>query len=390
MMEWSVWVVELLNMPPKSLFEIATDIKQWAMELGFQQAAITDTDLSSAEKKFHTWLDNNMHGDMDYMSRHGLKRSRAELLEPGTIRIISLRMDYYPEDFAYAEKILQHTEKGYISRYALGRDYHKLIRQRLKKLVTKIENTIIRQSDNKNNTDISAYQYRVFTDSAPLLEKSIAQKAGLGWIGKHSNLINSQAGSWFFLAEIYTNLPLPIDNSIEYTEKHINHCGSCSRCIQDCPTDAIVKPYVVDARKCISYLTIENKGKIPEQYRRAIGNRIYGCDDCQLVCPWNKFSSLTTESDFHPRHQLDKTTLLELFSWTEQQFLDNLQGSPIRRIGYISWLRNISIALGNYLAQHPDNPAIIQSLNTALNYSIINKIKLLQEHIEWALKQSIQ
>ena len=371
--------------------ELAGDIKQWALELGFQQAAITDTDLSSVELKFQSWLDNNMHGDMEYMSRHGLKRSRAELLEPGTIRIISVRMNYYPEDFAYAEQILQQTKKGYISRYALGRDYHKLIRQRLKKLVTKVENAITNQGDSnyyKANTDNSAYQYRVFTDSAPLLEKSIAQKAGLGWIGKHSNLINSQAGSWFFLGEIYTNLPLPIDNSIEYTDKHINHCGSCSKCIQDCPTNAIVQPYVVDARKCISYLTIENKGEIPEQYRKAIGNRIYGCDDCQLVCPWNKFSSLTTESDFFPRHQLDKTTLLELFCWTEEQFLDNLQGSPIRRIGYISWLRNISIALGNYLNQDPYNTAIIQALNTALDYSKTNNIKLLEEHVQWALKQA--
>ncbi len=380
-------------MPAKSFTDIAVYIKQCALQLGFQQVAITDTDLSVAEKKLQYWLENNMHGDMDYMSRHGLKRSRPNLLVAGTIRIISLRMDYYPEDFANAEKLLQKPEKAYISRYALGRDYHKLIRQRLKRLVSKIKkyNNIKNTATDKNN---KPYQYRVFTDSAPVLEKPVAQKAGLGWIGKHGNLINSQAGSWFFLAEIYTNLPLPVDNSIDnsihHKKKFANHCGSCTRCIQQCPTDAIVKPYVVDARKCISYLTIENKAEIPEQYRSLIGNRIYGCDDCQLVCPWNKFSCKTLETDFLPRHQLDKATLLELFGWSEQQFLNNLNGSPIRRIGYISWLRNITIALGNYLAHEPTNQGIIKALITAMDYSKTNRIKILQEHIQWSLDQGLE
>jgi len=364
-------------MPVDSFAVLANNIKQWAFELGFQQTAITDTDLSAAEEKFHHWLENKMHGDMEYMSRHGLKRSRPNLLEPGTNRIISLRMNYYPEDFANAEQVLNQPNIGYISRYALGRDYHKLIRLRLKKLVNKIQQAI------NNQTDTEAYNYRVFTDSAPILEKAIAEKAGLGWIGKSSNLINSQAGSWFFLAEIYTNLPLPIDNSISPP----GHCGSCTDCITICPTEAIVAPYQVDARKCISYLTIENKAGIPVEYRKAIGNRIYGCDDCQLVCPWNKFSTLTNEKDFYPRHHLDKTSLLELFSWSEQQFLENFQGSPIRRIGYIAWLRNLSIALGNYLAIEADNNELIRALNKRLNYSKETENKMLEEHILWALQQ---
>ncbi len=359
-------------MPADPLINLSLQIKQWAKDLGFQQAAITDTNLSTAEKKFQQWLNNKMHGDMDYMSRHGLKRSRPELLEPGTIRIISLRMNYYPEDFVHADEVLKQSDMGYISRYALGRDYHKLIRQRLKKLVAKI-NTEIQL--NKN------YEYRVFTDSAPILEKAIAEKAGLGWIGKHSNLINKKAGSWFFLAEIYTNLPLELDQISAIN----GHCGSCKQCITACPTNAIVEPYVVDARKCISYLTIENKGSIPTQYRKAIGNRIYGCDDCQLVCPWNKFSSLTHENDFYPRHKLDKTTLLELYAWTEKQFLDNFQGSPIRRIGYVSWLRNISIALGNYLEKQPYNLKIISALENMLAF--YKNEPILSEHIQWALQQ---
>jgi epoxyqueuosine reductase len=363
-----------MNTPQLKL--LAIDIKQWAKEIGFQQTAITDTNLSDAEEKFHAWLDNKMHGDMQYMSEHGLKRSRAELLVPGTYRIISLRMNYYPEDFTTAANILNKPEIGYVSRYALGRDYHKLIRQRLKKLVSKINQSITSHNPDEDKN----YHYRVFTDSAPILEKAIAEKAGLGWIGKHSNLINSQAGSWFFLAEIYTNLALPVDN----IKAKQSHCGSCNQCIKACPTDAIVKPYVVDARKCISYLTIENKGQIPIKYRQAIGNRIYGCDDCQLVCPWNKFSTLSQEKDFYPRHKLDTTTLLELFSWTKEQFLSNFEGSPIRRIGYLSWLRNIAIALGNSLTKDPKNNTIIIALNNRLSI----ESDLLNEHILWALEQS--
>jgi len=356
--------------------ELTQTIKAWAADLGFQQTAITDINLADDEAKFNHWIDNNMHGSMDYMSNHGAKRTQPELLIPSTIRIISLRMNYYPEDFNVANEILNIPSIGYVARYALGRDYHKLIRQRLKKLVAKIHSSITNASTPKE----SNYDYRVFTDSAPVLEKAIAQKAGLGWIGKHTNLINSQAGSWFFLAEIYTNIPLKTDQIIATQ----SHCGSCDKCITACPTGAIVEPYVVDARKCISYLTIESKSSIPTKYRKAMGNRIYGCDDCQIVCPWNKFSKLTDENDFHPRHKLDKTTLLELIQWTEVDFLENFKGSPIRRIGYISWLRNISVALGNYLAIEPENKNIIRVLNKILEQNKGND--MITEHVQWALE----
>lgn len=266
---------------------------------------------------------------MDYMQKHGLKRSRPELLVEGTRRVISARMDYAPADIDSAEKVLEHSETGYISRYALGRDYHKVLRSRLKKLAARID------------SEIGEFGFRVFTDSAPVLEKAIAEKAGLGWIGKHSNLLDSKTGSWFFLGELYIDLALPVDKPAS------NHCGTCQRCIDVCPTQAIVAPYQVDARLCISYLTIELKGPIPEELRSKMGNRIYGCDDCQFVCPWNKFAQTTKQSDFTPREQLTDRHLLELFDWSEEDFLKNTEGTAIRRIGYESWLRNIAVALGN-------------------------------------------
>ena len=337
-------------------------IKREAYQLGFQQISITNTDISKNERHFLGWLDNKFHGTMDYMSRHDTKRSRPAELVPGTISVISVRMDYFPPDSTSIQKTLNNQELGFISRYALGRDYHKLIRNRLQKLV------------NKMQEEIGPFGYRVFTDSAPVLEKALAENAGLGWIGKHTNLINQKAGSWFFLGEIYTDLPLPI------TEKPSdNHCGTCQACIDICPTQAIVAPYQLDARRCISYLTIELKGSIPVEFRKAMGNRIYGCDDCQLVCPWNRFSRPSEEKDFQVRHGLDAPELLDLFTWTEDEFLKKMEGSPIRRIGYMQWLRNIAIALGN--ASYSE-----KNVN-ALKAKRPGVTELVQEHIDWALEE---
>jgi len=298
---------------------------------------------------------------MEFMARHGSKRSRPDELVPGTIRVISVRMDYYPEPAELAETILKNSQQAYISRYALGRDYHKLMRSRLQKLALRISH------------QYGEFGYRAYVDSAPVLEKPLAVKAGLGWIGKHSNLLTRQVGSWYFLGELYIDIPLPTDQASG------EHCGDCTACISACPTEAIVAPYVVDARRCISYLTIENKGPIPEQFRKAMGNRIYGCDDCQLVCPWNRFATISKEVDFRPRHKLDQISLIELFSWDEKQFLDAFQGSPIRRIGYLRWLRNIAVALGNA----DTRPEIIQALQNRLD----NSSGILHEHIQWALNQ---
>ena len=289
--------------------------------LGFQQLGITDTDLGEHRERLLQWLDEGFHGDMGYMQKHGDKRYRPELLVTGTQRVISVRMDYFPPDAADAEQVLREPSLGYISRYALGRDYHKLMRKRLQQLVD-----MIRQQT-------AAFGFRVFVDSAPVLEKALAEKAGLGWIGKHTNLLSREAGSWFFLGEIYTNLPLPVDAA-----KPESHCGTCTACIDICPTRAIVAPYRLDARRCISYLTIELHGAIPPEFRTAIGNRIYGCDDCQLVCPWNRFSQPTPETDFFSRHPLDAPDLVELFCWDEATFLRNTEGSAIRRIGHQRWL----------------------------------------------------
>ena len=309
---------------------LAEQIKRWANALGFQQLGITDIALGDAEARLLEWLQRGYHGEMDYMEKHGSKRSRPAELVAGTLRVISVRMDYFPDDSSGIQAVLDSPDLGYISRYTLGRDYHKLMRKRLQQLAQKISN------------QIGDFGYRVFVDSAPVLEKPLAEKAGLGWIGKHTNLINRRAGSWFFLGEIYTDLPLPFDPPS--TE---SHCGSCMACIDICPTQAIVAPYQLDARRCISYLTIELKGAIPVEFRSQIGNRIYGCDDCQLVCPWNRFASPSQEDDFRTRHRLDAPSLVELFRWDEPTFLNNTEGSAIRRIGHLRWLRNVAVALGN-------------------------------------------
>ena len=334
-------------------------IRSWGRELGFQQLGFTDIDLAEHETRLHDWLNRGFHGEMDYMQRHGTRRSRPQELHPGTIRVISARMDYLPETAADIELLLQDRSKGVVSRYALGRDYHKLMRKRLQKLARQIEQ------------HTGPFGYRVFVDSAPVLEKALAEKAGLGWIGKHSNLINKHAGSWFFLGEIYTDLPLPIDTPVA------EHCGVCTMCIDICPTQAIVAPYSVDARRCISYLTIELRDSIPEEFRPLMGNRIYGCDDCQLVCPWNRFARPTQEQDFAPRHGLDAAELIDLFQWTEPQFLKRTEGSAIRRIGHACWLRNIAVALGNA----DTSGAVIKALKDRLHHSSA----MVREHVEWAL-----
>jgi len=342
---------------------LALQIKQWGRELGFQQIGITDTHLPEAEAHLQNWLDKGFHGDMDYMQRHGEKRSRPALLQPGTIRIISARMDYQTEPAAVIDQALSNPYSAYISRYALGRDYHKLMRGRLQKLADKIQ------------AQVGAFGYRAFVDSAPVLEKALAEKAGLGWIGKHSNLINQKAGSWFFLGEIFTDLDLPADTVAEA------HCGSCKACLDICPTQAIVGPYQVDARRCVSYLTIELHGSIPEDLRPLIGNRIFGCDDCQIVCPWNRFARLTDEKDFNPRYRLNTQQLLEVFAWDEQEFLLKTQGSAIRRIGHQRWLRNIAVALGNAPAS--------QNIIAALQARLAHASEMLKEHVRWALDKQL-
>lgn len=348
---------------------LALQIRRWGRELGFQQLGITDTDLSEAETHLKNWLAKNFHGEMEYMQRHGVKRSRPALLHEGTVRVISVRMDYLPESTAAMNQSLDDPASAYISRYALGRDYHKMMRTRLQKLADKIQAEVLsfpQQQEFKLGM-------RAFVDSAPVLEKALAEKAGLGWIGKHSNLINRKAGSWFFLGEIYTNLPLPIDNPAT------PHCGACTACLAICPTQAIVAPYQVDARRCVSYITIELHGSIPEELRPLIGNRIYGCDDCQIICPWNRFARMTGETDFNPRHQLNTQQLLDVFAWTEEMFLVKTEGSAIRRIGHNRWLRNIAVALGN----SPTSPRVIEALKSKLNYHS----EIVREHVQWALDQ---
>lgn len=340
--------------------KLAQLIKGWARDLGFQQAAISQPGPVQTEQQFNDWLAKGYQGEMHYMASHGTKRSRPTELEPGTQSIISLRMDYLPPAAPMAG-ILANPSLGYISRYALGRDYHKTLRQRLKALVQRIQ------------TETGPFQHRTFVDSAPVLEKPLAAQAGLGWVGKHSLIINRQAGSWFFLGEIFTGLALPPDNPTK------GHCGSCHACIDICPTQAIVAPYVVDARRCISYLTIELKGSIPESLRPLMGNRIFGCDDCQLICPWNRFARQSTETDFLPRHGLDNATLLELFAWPEDTFLHSTQGTALRRIGYNQWLRNLAVALGN----GPATSKAIKALKTRHQ----DPSPLVREHVGWALKQ---
>ena len=340
--------------------QLAGQIKADGQALGFQQVGICDTDLSQADQRLREWLEQGRHGTMNFMAKHGSKRSvPAELVE-GTLRIISVRMDYFPPEIEHAQTQLEKPDGAYVSRYALGRDYHKLMRQRLQQLADRIAQRI------------GAFGYRVFVDSAPVLEKPIAEKAGLGWIGKHTNLINSEAGSWFFLGEIYVDLDLPVDVPASA------HCGSCSRCITACPTGAITAPFQLDARLCISYLTIELDDAIPEALRGPMGNRIYGCDDCQLVCPWNKFAKLSGEADFRARHQLDRASLLELFAWDESEFLRRTEGSAIRRIGFRRWQRNLAVALGNA----PSNPEVIAALKNRLHNC---SDAMVQEHLQWAL-----
>ena len=339
---------------------IAADIKKWGVELGFQQVGFTDVDLSKYEHHLKDWIDRNYHGAMSYMAENHDKRCHPEQLVPGTIRVVCVRMDYALDSKDSLES-MENTGKAYVSRYARGRDYHKLIRKRLQKLARRIQDVV------------GPFGYRAFVDSAPVLERALAEKSGMGWIGKNTMLINKQAGSWFFLGELFTDLPLPVDEQVS------DHCGSCSACLDICPTNAFVKPNLLDATRCISYLTIELRTSIPVEFRKPMGNRIYGCDDCQIVCPWNKFSEPTQEKDFTPRHKLDDAQLVDLFAWSEREFLKRTEGSAIRRIGYDCWLRNIAVALGNA----PSSKEIVGALQSRLN----NVSTMVNEHIEWALLQ---
>ncbi len=338
---------------------LKSDLRAWGREFGFQKIGISDIDLEAAERRLDAWLADGRHGEMEWMARHGRKRSRPDRLVPGTRSVIVVRMDYLPEAASDPLELAARRERACISRYAVGRDYHKVLRARLKALAGRIEDRI------------GPFGYRVFTDSAPVLEKPLAVKAGLGWIGKHTNLLDRQAGSWFFLGEIYTDLALPADAPVR------DHCGSCRRCIDVCPTDAITAPYQLDARRCISYLTIELKGAIPEEFRRAIGNRVYGCDDCQAVCPWNRYADFTDERDFTPRDGLDAPKLVDLFAWSEQEFLDRTRGSAIRRIGHERWLRNLAVGLGNA----PTSPEVIDALRARADHPS----GLVREHVAWGL-----
>jgi epoxyqueuosine reductase len=343
----------------EELESLARQIRQWAGELGFQQAGITGVDLGEHEVYLQKWLAAGYHGDMHYMARHGNKRSRPPELVPGTLRVISLRMDYLAGDTQPLE-VLDSPQKAYISRYSLGRDYHKLIRKRLSRLAARIE------------AAAGGGSYRALVDSAPVLERAVAERSGLGWIAKNTMLINSEAGSWFFLGEIYTDLPLPLD--VPHTDKH---CGTCTACLEVCPTGAFRGPFQLDARKCISYLTIEHHGSIDPALRPLMGNRIFGCDDCQLCCPWNKYARHTDEEDFRPRHGLVDTDLAELLLWDEATFLARTAGSAIRRIGYERWLRNVAVALGNA----PRSEAVVN----ALLQRRAHPSALVREHVDWAL-----
>jgi len=337
---------------------LAEQIKAWGRELGFQKVGIAATDLSADEERLREWLAAGRHGEMEYMQRHGTRRARPAELVHGTVRVISARMDYWPGG-AEPDAVLADPALAYVSRYAVGRDYHKVVRNRLARLAERIA------------AAAGTAGHRAFTDSAPVLEKALARDAGLGWIGKHTNLLDRHDGSWFFLGEVFTDLPLPIDAPVTA------HCGSCTACIDVCPTRAIVAPYQLDARRCISYLTIELDGPIPEEFRAAMGNRIYGCDDCQLVCPWNRYAKLTIESGFQPRHGLDAPWLVELLAWTEADFLERTAGSAIRRVGYVRWLRNVAIALGN----SPRSP----QRDAALASRLEHPSAVVREAVGWAM-----
>jgi epoxyqueuosine reductase len=345
-------------MDAATLASLAAQVKDWGRELGFRKVGIAAADLHDDERRLLDWLAQGRHGHMRYMSRHGTKRARPAELVPGTLRVISARMDYWP-DASDAGTVLADGEVGYVSRYALGRDYHRVVRPRLAQLAGRLA------------AAAGSAGYRAFTDSAPVLEKALAREAGLGWIGKHTNLLDRHDGSWFFLGEIFTDLPLPVDEAVSA------HCGSCTACIDVCPTRAIVAPYELDARRCISYLTIELEGSIPEEFRAAIGNRIYGCDDCQLVCPWNRYAKLAAEPGFAPRHGLDAPRLVDLFGWSEAEFLTRTEGSAIRRIGHVRWLRNVAIALGN---APPSAEA-----RSALRARLDHPSETVRESVRWAL-----
>ncbi len=340
---------------------LVADIKRWGRELGFARVGITGTRLEEDEARLLAWLDDGRHGEMDYMRRHGVRRSRPGALRPGTLSVISARMDYWPEASVAPEAVLGDDTLAYVSRYALGRDYHKVLRGRLRALARRVRATV------------GEFGFRVFVDSAPVLEKALARNAGLGWIGKHTNLLCRESGSWFFLGEVYTDLALPADTPASA------HCGTCRACIDACPSGAITGPYLLDARRCISYLTIELRGSIPVELRPAIGNRIFGCDDCQLVCPWNRFATPSRERDFGVRHGLDEAALCDLFRWDETEFDRRTRGSALRRTGYIGWLRNIAVALGN--------ARTTESVCAALESRRDHRSPLVREHVHWALER---
>ena len=339
---------------------LAQRIKALAREAGFQRCGIAGIELGQDETHLREWLSNGLYGSMDWMARHGDKRSRPQELVPGTLRVVSVGLDY-GQDPDEAWRTLDDGSRAYVARYALGRDYHKLMRSRLQRLADRIAG------------EIGPFGHRVFVDSAPVLERALARNAGLGWIGKHTCLIDRDGGSWFFLGEIYLDLPLPVDPPASA------HCGTCVRCIEVCPTQAIVAPHRLDARRCIAYLTIEHEGAIDEALRPLIGNRIFGCDDCQLVCPWNKFARRTDEPDFRARNDLDRASLAELFAWSEEEFLQRTEGSPIRRSGYSRWLRNLAVALGNA----PTSPDVVAALRSRSGV----EDSVVREHVEWALRR---
>ncbi|ASU40301.1 tRNA epoxyqueuosine(34) reductase QueG [Herbaspirillum sp. meg3] len=352
------------------LVALADTIKAWGRELGFADLRIADVDLSHREAGFQAWLDKGYHGEMDYMASHGMKRARPAELVPGTVRVITARMPYLPRatspDWREREEARgADGSAAVVSLYARGRDYHKVLRARLQQLAGRIEN------------EIGSFGYRVFTDSAPVMEVALAEKSGLGWRGKHTLLLNREAGSMFFLGELFTDLALPVDEPVT------PHCGQCSSCIDVCPTQAIVAPYELDARRCISYLTIELKGSIPVELRGLIGNRVYGCDDCQLYCPWNKFAQTSTLPDFDARHGLGSASLIELLNWSEDDFNRNTEGSAIRRVGHERWLRNMAVGLGNAASTHKGDPNIVAALQARLTHPS----ELVREHVEWALEQ---
>ena len=357
--ELSPAAADAVAMDKAQLAELADAIKREGRALGFQQVGVAGVVLGEAESRFRSWVARGFHGEMGYLSRHGSKRTKPAELVPGTVRVVSARMDYWPGESADAESMLDRSPHAYVSRYALGRDYHKVLRARLKHLAGFIRKRA------------GGAGYRVFVDSAPVLEKPLAQNAGLGWIGKHTNLINANAGSWFFLGELFTDIPLPVD------EPARDHCGSCRACIDICPTGAIVAPYVLDARRCISYLTIELRGSIPVEFRRAIGNRVFGCDDCQLACPWNKFATPSGEADFAARDGLDDALLADLFLWSEADWDAGTRGSALRRAGYEGWLRNIAVALGNA----ETSPEVVAALTERIGHPS----EMVREHVHWAL-----